>query len=97
MFWSILQNNIFGIRGRTNTTTSDKSRFAGAGHEYHCIDYIRQSIMCSADTTLDFAELQPDGRRKGFSGANSTHQCRDWDALTSWAVENRAGDKAGIA
>ncbi|POS81183.1 hypothetical protein DHEL01_v200394 [Diaporthe helianthi] len=75
----------------------DKSRFAGSGHEYHCIDYIRQSIMCSADTTLDFAELQPDGRRKGFSGANSTHQCRDWDALTSWAVENRAGDKAGIA
>ncbi|KAK7708892.1 hypothetical protein SLS64_006372 [Diaporthe eres] len=75
----------------------DKSRFAGAGHEYHCIDYIRQSIMCSADTTLDFAELQPDGRRKGFSGANSTHQCTDWDALTAWAVENRAGDKAGIA
>lgn len=75
----------------------DKSRFAGAGHEYHCIDYIRQSIMCSADTTLDFAELQPDGRRKGFSGANSTHQCRDWEALTAWAVENRAGDKAGIA
>ncbi|KAK2600542.1 hypothetical protein N8I77_010069 [Diaporthe amygdali] len=75
----------------------DKSRFAGAGHEYHCIDYIRQSIMCSADTTLDFAELQPDGRRKGFSGANSTHQCRDWDAVAAWAVENRAGDKAGIA
>lgn len=40
----------------------DKSRFAGAGHEYHCIDYIRQSIMCSADTTLDFAEVQPDGK-----------------------------------
>lgn len=40
----------------------DKSRFAGAGHEYHCIDYIRQSIMCSADTTLDFAEIQPDGK-----------------------------------
>lgn len=87
----------FEICSWTNVTVSDKSRFAGAGHEYHCIDYLRQSIMCSADTTLDFAELQPDGRRKGFSGANSTHHCRDWDALTSWAFENRAGDKAGIA
>lgn len=75
----------------------ERSRFAGAGHEYHCIDYIRQSIMCHGDTTLDFAELQPDGVRRGFSGANSTHQCRDWDALTAWAVENRAGDKKGIA
>ncbi|KUI54282.1 hypothetical protein VP1G_01565 [Cytospora mali] len=75
----------------------DKSRFAGAGHEYHCIDYIRQSIMCLGDTTLDFAEVQADGVRRGFSGANSTHQCRDWDALSAWAVENRAGDKKGIA
>ncbi|ROV98716.1 hypothetical protein VMCG_06807 [Cytospora schulzeri] len=75
----------------------ERSRFAGAGHEYHCIDYIRQSIMCHGDTTLDFAEVQADGVRRGFSGANSTHQCRDWDALTAWAVENRAGDKKGIA
>lgn len=75
----------------------DKSRFAGAGHEYHCIDYIRQSIMCSGDTTLDFAELHDDGTRRGFSGAGSTHQCRDWDSIVDWAVENRAGDKKGIA
>ncbi|KAF3768853.1 hypothetical protein M406DRAFT_327269 [Cryphonectria parasitica EP155] len=75
-----------------------KSRFAGAGHEYHCIDYLRQSIMCAGDTTLDYAEAHAgDGRRTGFSGANSTHQCRDWDALVGWAVENRAGDKKGIA
>lgn len=53
--------------------------------------------MCQVDTTLDFAEVQADGVRRGFSGANSTHQCRDWDALTAWAVENRDGDKKGIA
>lgn len=75
----------------------EKSRFAGRGHEYHCIDYIRQSIMCSGDMTLDYAELQEDGTRRGFSGANSTHQCRDWDAIVSWAEENREGDKKGIA
>lgn len=75
----------------------DKSRFAGRGHEYHCIDYIRQSIMCSGDMTLDYAELHEDGTRRGFSGANSTHQCRDWDAIVHWAEENREGDKKGIA
>lgn len=74
------------------------SRFAGAGHEYHCIDYIRQSIMCAADTTLDFAAPDTEtGERRGFSGANSTHVCRDWDFFVDWAVENREGDKMGIA
>ncbi|KAH7419951.1 hypothetical protein BKA64DRAFT_699954 [Cadophora sp. MPI-SDFR-AT-0126] len=78
----------------------DKSRFAGDGHEYHCIDYIRQAIICAGDTTLDYAEVVTgaDGveRRLGFTGANSTHQCRDWDAIRAWAIENRSGDKAGI-
>lgn len=77
--------------------THSKSRFAGAGHEYHCIDYLRQSIMCAGDTTLDYAEAHEDGTRAGFSGANSTHQCRDWNSIVDWAVENRAGDKTGIA
>lgn len=31
----------------------DNSRFAGNGHEYHCLDYIRQAILCAGDTTLD--------------------------------------------
>jgi len=79
----------------------DKSRFAGSGHEYHCIDYIRQSIICAGDTTLDFAEIvrAADGteRRLGFTGSNSTHICRSWDAIKAFAVENRSGDKFGIA
>ncbi len=95
----------------------DKSRFAGDGHEYHCIDYsmfwwinvmfgtdsetVRQSILCAGDTTLDFAEIvrEPDGteRRLGFSGANSTHICRNWEFIKEFAIQNRAGDKVGIA
>lgn len=50
---------------------------------------------------MDFAEIvrDPDGteRRLGFTGANSTHICRSWDAIKAWAVENRSGDKVGIA
>jgi len=78
----------------------DKSRFAGAGHEYHCLDYIRQAVLCAGDTTLDYAGIVigDDGmeRRLGFSGEGSSHQCRDWDAITAWAVKNRSGDKTGI-
>ncbi|KAN0108455.1 protein of unknown function (DUF3328) domain containing protein [Hyaloscypha variabilis] len=78
----------------------DKSRFAGDGHEYHCLDYIRQAVQCAGDTTLDYAGIVigDDGsqRRLGFSGEGSTHMCRDWDAISSWAIKNRSGDKTGI-
>jgi hypothetical protein len=110
----------------------DRSRFAGDGHEYHCLDYstfphpplfsssplsnlytylhhesatvdeniVRQAVLCAGDTTLDYAGIVigDDGsqRRLGFSGEGSTHQCRDWDAISSWAVKNRSGDKTGI-
>lgn len=59
--------------------------------------------MCAADTTLDFAEgdyVDPiDGtvrESRGFTGNNSTHQCRDWDAMVEWAVEHRAGNRSSI-
>src|SRR4051812_25278592 len=97
----------------------DKSRYAGDGHEYHCLDYseifkflcnlsimlltvhlVRQAILCAGDTTLDHADIVIDAngsdRLSGFSGSNSTHQCRDWDAIKSFLIDNRAGDNIGI-
>ncbi|KAK4448437.1 hypothetical protein QBC34DRAFT_407430 [Podospora aff. communis PSN243] len=79
----------------------DRSRFAGDGHEYHCLDYIRQAILCSGDTTLDYANdrvFGQDGKvtRYGFTGSNSTHQCRDWDFIRDFAGKHKSGDTTGI-
>ncbi|KAG9239633.1 hypothetical protein BJ875DRAFT_85516 [Amylocarpus encephaloides] len=78
----------------------DKSRFAGEGHEYHCLDYIRQSILCAGDTTLDHADIEynADGseREYGFTGANATHRCRDWDAIRRVLIDKRFDNKTGI-
>jgi hypothetical protein len=94
-----------------------KSRFAGDGHEYHCLDYstscikrqsstpineriVRQAVLCAGDTTLDHAAVTKyaDGteRRLGFTGANSTHQCRSWDVIKALLVANRSSEKTGI-
>jgi hypothetical protein len=58
-------------------------------------------VLCAGDTTLDFAEatIGADGKehRHGFSGAASTHQCRDWDAIKAFAIEHRSSNKTGIA
>jgi len=63
--------------------------------------YIRQAIICAGDTTMDYADDQsigPDGKviRYGFTGANSTHQCRDWDAIKDFAERHKSGDMSGI-
>ena len=52
-----------------------------AKHSAHCFDYIRQSIMCSADTSLE-------GNTEAGPGWGSKHECTDYDALLNWVNEN---------
>jgi len=51
-----------------------------AHHTAHCFDYLRQGIMCSADTTLE-------GKSDEGPGWGSKHECTDYDALLEWANE----------
>jgi hypothetical protein len=52
-------------------------------HASHCFNYIRQGIMCSADTTLE-------GKTEAGPGEGSEHECVDYEALLEWANENSA-------
>ncbi|GAP88900.1 hypothetical protein SAMD00023353_1700350 [Rosellinia necatrix] len=54
-----------------------------AHHSAHCFDYLRQSILCAADTNLE-------GETEAGPGWGSDHQCTDYDALLDWANENSA-------
>lgn len=52
-------------------------------HQAHCLEYLRQSILCSADTSLE-------GRGKHWkveNGYGTKHTCVDYAALTQWATE----------
>ncbi|OCT45940.1 hypothetical protein CLCR_00494 [Cladophialophora carrionii] len=71
---------------------------------YHCLDHVRQAVLCAADTTLEPTTLQ-DGmaphddqaQRYGHeatSGANVNlgaaplHTCKNWTAVKRWIEEN---------
>lgn len=54
-----------------------------AHHTAHCFNYLRQGIMCSADTTLE-------GKTDAGPGEGSEHECTDYDALLEWANNNSA-------
>jgi hypothetical protein len=50
-------------------------------HDFHCFDGLRQYIMCNADDTM----LNTTGHQD--AGHHQTLQCKDWDAIRSFAEE----------
>ncbi|KAI0428526.1 hypothetical protein F5Y09DRAFT_312898 [Xylaria sp. FL1042] len=54
-------------------------------HMRHCIDYIRQGIMCSGDTTLE----KVDKKVNGVHGFGVEHTCVDWEQLRQWTNQHQ--------
>jgi len=60
-------------------------------HIIHCFDYIRQSLMCSGDMTLEHSREPPLGeKRTDTDGWGVKHQCKDWNAMVGWTLDHRA-------
>ncbi|KAK3176694.1 hypothetical protein OEA41_008019 [Lepraria neglecta] len=61
-------------------------------HVAHCFDYLRQGILCSADSSIEPAV----DTVNGFLGAGFPRQCRDFEELKDWAEDHRALDAHGF-
>ncbi|KAH9899235.1 hypothetical protein C8Q73DRAFT_638317 [Cubamyces lactineus] len=61
-----------------------------AHHVEHCLRFMRQTVLCQADTTLDDAGVElKDGRWEYYStGYGAVHRCRDWTALRRYLTEH---------
>ncbi|KAG1813507.1 uncharacterized protein BJ212DRAFT_394744 [Suillus subaureus] len=54
-------------------------------HLDHCIEMIRQNIMCNADVTMitwDWVQ----GLETTYPNFNTRHQCRNFEKILDWAV-----------
>jgi hypothetical protein len=57
-------------------------------HIDHCIDTIRQYMMCNADITpTTWVWDAKEGKSKAV--ANVAHTCRNFDDVKAWAMERR--------
>ncbi|EGX93791.1 hypothetical protein CCM_02060 [Cordyceps militaris CM01] len=65
-----------------------------SAHLMHCFDYLRQTIMCFGDTTLEWLPAPP--RDNGSTGWGFEHKCRSFDAISHWVEENRLKTTHGI-
>lgn len=59
------------------------AELAKEAHVRHCIDLLRQALICHADTTVEVV----DQKVRGVSGFGIEHQCGDWDQLMQWTIE----------
>ncbi|KAI9732962.1 MAG: hypothetical protein M1818_007395 [Claussenomyces sp. TS43310] len=55
-------------------------------HNNHCLDWLRNDIMCQADDT----PLYTDNSMQSTNGIGQVRQCRDWSKLEAWAKERPA-------
>ncbi|KAH6659442.1 hypothetical protein BKA67DRAFT_640702 [Truncatella angustata] len=63
-----------------------------APHIEHCLDSLRLTIMCDADTTLIPIEWSPNGNRI-MPKFETVHTCRDYNTLKEWATERDSVDE----
>ena len=71
-----------------------------AEHIEHCLTYLRQFVLCQADTTLEEDHPQwvddANGNHRYVdhtaNGVGAVHRCRDWTAVRSYLKEHPASD-----
>lgn len=63
-------------------------------HADHCFRYLRQSIVCCADTALE--GQNPRAKIPDTDGTGATHLCKDFEMVKAWASEMRVDDTHSI-
>ncbi|KAJ7910447.1 hypothetical protein B0H13DRAFT_2661031 [Mycena leptocephala] len=57
-------------------------------HLDHCIDWIRQALMCAGDTSVVVWQWDPKQNKTTFQG-DVAHTCRNFDKLRDWGKSHR--------
>jgi hypothetical protein len=58
-------------------------------HVSHCLDIIRQQLMCTPDTGLLGQVWWDVDHPKSFVDFNTEHKCKNFDAIRQWAEERQ--------
>ena len=78
-FWSLIRgtSDLFHDAGREDMLAEEA--VLSLGHLKHCMDYIRQLILCQADMTVEVAAKYPapNGQRFHIDGLGMSHECKD--------------------
>ena len=83
-FWSLIRgtSDLFHDAGGESLLAEEAA--LKLGHLKHCMDYIRQLILCQADMTVEVAakDPAPNGQKFHIDGLNTSHECKNQVRLT---------------
>jgi len=65
-------------------------------HMIHCFSYMRQAIICNADTALEGKETTFPDHNGGSDGWDAHHVCKDIGEVRKWMEDVRAYDAQQI-
>ena len=65
-----------------------KANVANKGHIKHCLNYIRQGVLCTPDLTLEPGDFEQRDFEVDRSG--TTHTCRNWRSVYPVMDDNYA-------
>ena len=80
------------LRRSTLEAFDGKSQTIPHEHIAHCLDVLRDDVMCNADDTPRYTGRlnQQKSVEHPTSGVGQTRLCRDWTQLEQWAGEHSA-------
>jgi hypothetical protein len=91
-----LLREIVKTKSNHNNSHSEHSSHADAAHAGHCLSYIAQSLLCSADGTLErpksILDKNGDILRDDINGEGVEHRCRDQSLL--WELVRQTEQEA---
>jgi hypothetical protein len=59
-------------------------------HASHCLDAIRQVLMCNVDTGVLGQIWYDQESPRTFPDFKTNHKCKNFDAVRQWAVDHQA-------
>lgn len=62
-------------------TGASESETRARHHIHHCFNYVRQMVLCAANTRLNPTNHMHPSGRPASDGIGLAYQCRDWDAV----------------
>ncbi|MCJ1367573.1 hypothetical protein MMC16_006707 [Acarospora aff. strigata] len=68
----------------------DHNRRPDPHHVRHCFDYLRQALMCAADTNLEPVDFE----LGGTTGWGVSRTCRNFDAVKEWSGQWSSWDSS---
>ncbi|KAJ5887079.1 hypothetical protein N7504_011126 [Penicillium tannophilum] len=94
VFWLLMDGKLdpvaFEALDGDTTDPNFIPRGHGLWHIEHCFNYIRHALQCYGDTTM---EVPTDfNGQLIFIGWNTTHQCRNFDAIWDYTVKHSTLD-----